>query len=199
MFGRSREKKTQQAKGDDAGWFVEAAGRVWGPYPEDRIEHFIAEGRVAPETPLALDRGGPFTPAERCGRFRRLFPKEARASELLRPPRRPAETERPAGDGRSAPEAEPARPILVWAHMARPQGFEAALGVYGPTVRIERDLWLLRGRVSPAALRNALSRRLEADDMLMVIEAPLAQAAWFNIDDSTDRVLRQLWLGTGEG
>ena len=192
MFGLSRTEKKA-----GAGWYVEAAGRIWGPYPEDRIEVFIGEGRVAPETPLATDKAGPFTPADRCARFRPLFPKEDQRPEPSRPPRRPVETERPLTLGLGAPETEPPRPLLVWAQLAHPQGFEAALGAYGPAVRIERELWLVRARSSPAALRNALSRRLEADDILMVVEAQLAQTAWFNLDDTTDRAVRRLWLGEG--
>ncbi len=213
MFGRSREKKAQVARKGQGGWYVEAAGRVWGPYAEDRIEHFIGEGRVAADTPLAMDREGPFTPAERCGRFKALFPKDRLVLDPAPAPRRPPETERayapapaaaaaaPAGyEAPRAPEGEgSAKALLVWAQLAHPQGFEAALGAYGPTVRVEKELWLLRARIGSAALRNALSRRLEADDMLMVVEAPLNQAAWFNLDDSVDRALRQLWLGGGEG
>jgi hypothetical protein len=32
----------------------------------------------------------------------------------------------------------------------------------------------------------------------MVVDAPLGQAAWFNLDGETDRTLRQLW-GAKEG
>ena len=55
-------------------------------------------------------------------------------------------------------------------------------------------LWLVRAKLGPAGLRNALTRRLESEDCVMVIAAPLNQAAWFNLDGETDRTLRQLWM-----
>ena len=74
------------AEGDSAGqargWFVQAAGKVWGPYPEARIQAFVAEGRVAAETLLGVAPEGPFHPAARHGRLSSLFgdPVEAHAS-----------------------------------------------------------------------------------------------------------------------
>ena len=59
--------------------------------------------------------------------------------------------------------------------------------------RIRPGVWLLRAAMTPSALRNALSRRLGAADVLLVVEAPLAQAAWFNLDGEADRALRSLW------
>ena len=59
------------------------------------------------------------------------------------------------------------------------------------------DLWLVRARTGASALRNALTRRIGSDDALMVVEAPLEQAAWFNLAGDADRTMRQLWAAQG--
>ena len=169
-------------------WFVQAAGKVYGPYPQARIEDFVSEGRVAAETLLAPTAEGPFLPAARQARLHRLF----------------GDTEPdlagPAGNA-EAPAADyvtlAARPLLVWAGLRsqREERFEQALAVHGPFVAIGPGLWLVRARMGPAALRNVLTRRLDSTDALMVVEASLAQAAWFNVDGEADRTLRQLWSG----
>lgn len=174
-----------------AAWFVQAGDRVWGPYPQARIEAFVAEGRVAAETLMAPAPEGPFRPAAQQPPLQGLFGDAARVSAAGEA--RPAEPS-------PAPATAPERPLLVWAALKsqRPERFEALLGAFGPFVRVGPGLWLVRARSGPAALRNAMTRRLEAADSLMVLEAPLGQAAWFNIDGQTDRALRQLW-GDREG
>jgi hypothetical protein len=45
-----------------------------------------------------------------------------------------------------------------------------------------------------AGFRNVLSRRFRAGDTLLVVEAGLEQAAWFNLDQAEERRLRALWI-----
>jgi hypothetical protein len=167
-------------------WFVQAGGSVWGPYPEARIEAFVAEGRVAAETMLAASPEGPFHPAAHQARLHRLFGDRATPEPL--PPSQPEE---------ARPVQGPARALMVWVGLKsqKPERFEQVVATHGPFVRVGSDLWLVRTRIGAAALRNALSRRLDASDTLMVIEAPIDQAAWFNLDGEADRTMRALWAG----
>ncbi|MGC1300986.1 MAG: hypothetical protein WA840_01320, partial [Caulobacteraceae bacterium] len=86
--------------------------------------------------------------------------------------------------------------LLVWAFLSSGPvaAFEAALGGYGACVAIRPGLWLVQARMGPASLRNALSRRLRGGDTLLVVEAPLEQAAWFNLDQVSEQDLRRLWI-----
>jgi hypothetical protein len=185
------------AEGDSAGertrvWFVQAAGKVWGPYPEARIEAFVAEGRVASETLLASAAQGPFHPAGHQAKLHRLF-GDAVAEPAIEPARPAPEPASYAPAPAYAPG--PAKALMVWAGLKsqRPERFEQAIAAHGPFVRVGSDLWLVRTRMGASALRNALTRRLDAADALMVVEAPLEQAAWFNLDGDADRTIRQLW------
>jgi hypothetical protein len=174
-------------------WYVQAQGRVWGPYAESRIAAFVGEGRVAAGTLLASSPDGPFGAAGSQPALRRLFAAEEANPELAlaQTPRSVLATqamETPAGA---------ARPLLVFATLTTldADAFEAALAMHGPYERARAGLWLVRARLGPAALRNALSRRLRGADTLLVVEASLEQAAWFNLDGAEERRLRALWAG----
>lgn len=179
-------------------WYVRAAGGVWGPYPEARIAAFAAEGRVRADTPLSPWADGPFAPAQGNAEFQTLFAAEPAplAPEARAPAAEPVLLA-PAEPVRATPEPAPAsgpvRAVLVWAQIetSRIADFHAALAAIGPGVTVRPGLWLVQARAGPAALRNHLSRRLGPADALLVVEAPLEQAAWFNIKG--DRELRALW------
>lgn len=172
-------------------WYIQAAGRVWGPYPHGRLADFLAEGRLTPHSLVGAQPGGPFSPAERRRDLRSLFaptmPEGAETVEPLSPHAAPHASPNAA--------AAPARAMLVWADLftLTPQRFEAVLAGYGPFIPIRAGLWLVQARMGPSALRNALSRRLRSEDALLVLQAPLDQVAWFNLAPQAERDLRQLW------
>lgn len=204
-------------------WYIHASGRVWGPYPYSRMADFVGEGRLSPSSLVGSHPGGPFGAAERRRELLDLFAPPmlgvpaptSQAAEPQRPidriPASPAaRVDRVA---ESAPFATPqpaapaaagsaagliaARPMVVWAALASltPNRFESVLAAYGPYAAIRPGLWLVQARMSPAALRNALSRRLRTDDALLVLQTPLDQVAWFNLAPAAERELRQLWGG----
>ena len=164
---------------DDRLW-IEADGRVWGPYPASSLPRFRDEGRIDTSSRVGRAASGPFSPIAHDPDLAGLFDDAPGAPES---------------------EAEPLsvkpslRPLLVMtdADAETLTGFEVALQGHGEAVRVRSGLWLVRAGASAAALRNTLSRSLRATDTLMVVEAPLAGAAWFNLDGQTDRALRRLW------
>jgi len=151
-------------------WWLQAQGRLFGPYTSLQLETFQAQGRFAAESLVAASAEGPFRPAGETPELAALFQE-------------------------AAPSPPPARPLLVLAALreTRPETVQAALDSFGPSVRIKGTLWLIRARLPAAGLRNALSRRLTADEFLLVVEADLPSAAWFNLDGDADRALRKLW------
>jgi hypothetical protein len=169
-------------------WYVQAEGRVWGPYADTRLAAFVAEGRVGATSLLADDVAGPFAAAATQPALRPLFaPVEAEVQSKASP-FMPAATPAPQLGGE-------ARPLLVFAGFrdGDEAAFEAALAIHGPYERVSRGVWLLRARMGAAGLRNVLSRRFRAGDTLLVVEAGLEQAAWFNLDRAEERRLRALW------
>ncbi|MHB8284088.1 MAG: hypothetical protein ACYDD1_05380 [Caulobacteraceae bacterium] len=211
-------------------WYIQAAGRVWGPYPYSRMAEFVGEGRLSPGSLVGAHPGGPFGAAEFRRELLDLFapamPGAAspspQAAEPKREEPRQAAAQRPepspaiAAPTESVAEIDvfadppapaalqpvaastsmvPARAMVVWADLASltPVRFEAVLAAYGPYASIRPGLWLVQARMSPSALRNALSRRLRTEDALLVLQAPLEQVAWFNLAPTAERDLRHLW------
>ena len=192
-------------------WYVKAAGGVWGPYPQDRVAGFVAEGRVTAETPVSPWAEGPFAPASASPEFAPLLQPRPPAAEATAPAQPPAQppatttttTTPPAAEPAAAPKPAPAargaggpsRPLLVFAAVSAESApdFHAALVAAGSGMAIRSGLWLVRTQEGAAAMRNRLSRGLGPDDTLLVIEAPLERAAWFNLEPARDRELRRLW------
>jgi hypothetical protein len=169
---------------------------------------FVAEGRVDAATPISPWSAGPFAPAAQMLDLQALQrqaprpsaprPQAASAAQARPAPTRPAEVRPvPAQAVRPVPAAGPTRPLLVWATLAPAAAgrFQAALASFGPCAVLRPGLWLVRAGVDAAALRNALSRGLRGNESLLVVEAPLEQAAWFNLGQSAERDLRQFWGG----
>ena len=44
-------------------WWVQVRGRAFGPYTIDQMAQFLAEGRVRPNTNIALAKEGPWKEA----------------------------------------------------------------------------------------------------------------------------------------
>ena len=159
--------------------------------------------------PVSPWAAGPFQPAAANAEFQPLFEPEppavvpAPASPALRTVDSAALAILPEREVEPTPallaDAGPARPVLVWAQLsaASAPNFLAILGAAGPGVTIRPGLWLVQARTNAATLRNLLSRRLGEADALLVIEAPLDQVAWFNLDPARDRELRRLWSAPG--
>ena len=162
-------------------WWLRAEGRLFGPYSAQQLFAYREQGRFAATSLVGRSRDGPFAPAA-------TWPALAQAFSAPRP----------FGGGSGEPQPPPLgaeRPLLVLAALreTRPDAVEQVLNTLGPSVRIKGTLWLARVRMPAAALRNALSRRLASDEFLLVAEADLAAAAWFNLDGEADRALRRLW------
>ncbi len=171
---------------------------------------------MTPESLVSADIEGPFHPA---GRWRGLAPlfhapklyhhQPAPIAEAAPAPQptpvaqlKPATKPTPSpklDTPQPSPSAAPTRPLLVWTDLSSlgADQFEALITRYGIVVPIRPGVWLVQARCDAAGLRNALSRRLTGADALVIVHAPLDQAAWFNLDSAAERRLRQIWGGQG--
>ena len=164
-------------------WWLKAGDRIYGAYALPDLADYLRQGRLAGSSLLGDDPEGPFAPAA-------TWPALARLFEPTREAVVPSRETQP-----EAPSPAAARPLLVLAALrdTAPETVEAALLTFGPCIRVKGALWLSRARLPAAGLRNALSRRLGPAEFLLVVEADLTSAAWFNLDGDIDRALRRLW------
>ena len=201
-------------------WYIQAAERVWGPYPQARLASFVVDRRLTADSLIATHASGPFGPAGRRRELERLFEPFATAPEAPEPTPAPttlqpmpaSPTPAPAAATPAQPRAAtfsrkppqnrvaagaPLRALVVWADLTSLSSvaFEVALAHHGAFVGVRPGVWLIRSASEAASLRNALSRALTGEDALLVLEAPLERAAWFNLDHEAEWNLRQLWSG----
>ena len=183
-----------------AGWWIRAGGRAYGPFPSERLPGFVREGRLTPETSVARDEAGPWLPAGRDPSLDELFaarPPAARPAASA-PAASPAPSPAPAAPRAAAsPAPSGTHAFVVFAEVldGREEAFARALAQAGQAARARPGVWLLRASADVAGLRNALSQALGAGESLMVVQAPAAHAAWFNLGGEADRALRGLWTG----
>ncbi len=115
---------------------VVAGGRVWAPYGRERIDGFIAEGRVAASTPVGDNPEG--------DRSRRPGGTLASGPCSGAPASAPAETA--AGDRVGTGADRLGRPVR-----AGDGPFEQLLGAHGPMAALGPGLWLVRAGLGPSA------------------------------------------------
>lgn len=180
------------------GWWVRAGGRAYGPFPSERLPGFVREGRLTPETSVARDEAGPWLSAGRDPSLDELFTLRAPpAPRQAAPAPAPAAPTAAPAEPRPAPSPAPSatHAFVVFAEVleGREAAFARALAQAGQAARARPGLWLLRAAADAPGLRNALSQALGEGESLMVVEAPAAHAAWFNLGGEADRVLRGLW------
>lgn len=175
-------------------WWLQAAGKLYGPYSEGQLTEFLAQGRLALGSLMARAPEGPFAPAGTWPALAGLFaPPDPFAQEPPRPEVRPAAPAAEVASAVAGPAAERSLLVLAGLRDTTAAALEAQLLTFGACVRVKGTLWLCKARLPAAGLRNALSRRLGADEFLLVLEAEQAAAAWYNLDGETDRALRRLW------
>ncbi len=177
-------------------WWIRAGERVYGPFASERLPPFVREGRLTPETAVSRDEAGPWLAAGVHPSLGALFEPAAPRERAAPPAAAPvgATSEREVRTPTPAPE-RPEAALLVFAELAdaREPAFHAALGRLGRVARARPGVWLLRGRVEAAGLRNALSQALGEGESLLIAAADGRDAAWFNLGGEADRALRGLW------
>ncbi|MEE2567078.1 DUF4339 domain-containing protein [Hyphobacterium marinum] len=158
-------------------WFVKVDGRVYGPYTQAQMRGFIQEGRVAAHSLVSIERDGGWKPALEV--------------EILRGW---LDQARGAANDRSGGEGQASNFIIV-ADIRSETGsaFQSALSHFGDETKIVDGVWLLRTASSAARLRNELSHLLDRDDSLFIVDASRNKTAWFNLGDTIDQRIREVW------
>lgn len=163
-------------RGDEL-WWVETAGRRYGPFPATRMIDFVTEGRIVGETRVCR-AGEDWRRAEHV-------PFLAQAlTEVL-----PGAT--PRVDAPGAPESA----FVVWAKLSGfvDLDFLAALTALGPVVEIEPGMWIVRTAKPAAEARKRLSASLTMADKFFIAPVSDRLVGWRNLGPTTEARLRDLF------
>ena len=159
-----------------AHWYVQVDGTVYGPFDDRTLAGYMAEGRVTAQS---------FLRSGTAGEFRQLTTYPPLVSHLQ------------TLSGARAPRTEAPSPtvLLVMAEIrsGRSMAFLQILQSLGTVQRIGDTTWLVRAAAAPDALCSVLSASLGPEDRLFVVDAGDAARATFNLGQSVDRAVAELF------
>lgn len=158
-------------------WWVETAGRRYGPFPAERMVEFVAEGRIVAETRVCR--------AGEDWRQAGHVPFIAKAlTEVI-----------PGATMRMDAPMEPETAFVVWAKLSgfADLDFLAALTALGPVVEIEPGMWIVRTAKPAAEARKRLSASLSMADKFFIAPVSDRLVGWRNLGPTTEARLRDLF------
>ena len=183
-----------------ASWFVNVAGRTYGPYTDGQMASFAAEGRLAPQSMISRADDPTIRMAVEEQSLAHLFPLQVEPQPEPAPvqPAPRVEARPTGGFGRSRDDAQKSGErshVLVVADMKSRSinGLEEEIYKLGQACPILPQVWLLRTDQSINTVRNLLVQQLGKLDALFVVDATNNKAAWFNFGPEADARIRRLW------
>jgi hypothetical protein len=181
-------------------WIINVGGRAYGPYDEDRLRAFVAEGRLAPQSLIARSDETQF----------RAAGDEPELTALFQPPKLPGgaiaqalrlqepEPSRIFGQENDA-NGERSHFVIIADMKSRSiDGLNDEIVKLGPAFSILPQTWVLSTEQSVNAVRNTLIQQLGKLDALFVIDATHDKAAWFNFGPEPDARIRRIWTKHSE-
>jgi hypothetical protein len=173
-------------------WSICIAGRTYGPYSNEQMRDFAAEGRLARQSLVAKFGNTEFRKAGDIPDLAEIFAPWPASRDTTSTSRR----DEGQGFGRSDRTGAGGRcHILVIADMKSGSvaRIEGEIATFGPSFAILPQAWLLSTDASVNTVRNRLVQQLGKLDMLFVIDASNDKAAWFNFGPEADARIRKLW------
>ena len=163
-------------RGDEL-WWVEAAGRRYGPFPATRMIDFVTEGRIVADTRVCR-AGEDWRKAEHVPFLARVL------ADVL-----------PTLTMRMDSPAPPGTAFVVWAKLSGfvDLDFLAALTALGPVVEIEPGMWIVRTAKPAAEARKRLSASLSMVDKFFIAPVSNRLVGWRNLGPTTEARLRDLF------
>ena len=152
-------------------WYVQVDGTAYGPFDDATLMGFMTEGRVTAQS---------FLRSGTQGAFRQLttYPGLMRALPQAEATPQPAET---------------VSLVMAEIRSGRSMGFLQTLQSLGQVQRIGDTTWLLRARASADDVCSVLSAPLGPEDRLFVVDAGASARASFNLGQSVDRAVAELF------
>jgi|GEM_PF-3451909 len=148
-------------------WYVQVGGESYGPYTDDMMARFVAEGRVTATSDISADPSSGVFAAMRYEDF-------ARWSQAGHAPpgTTTAATPLKAASIRNGPTAPKVTRHIVMAELRSGQSiaFLRQLQAYLQCTRIGDTVWLLDGAGDTGILTNALKATLTPTDRLFIAD-----------------------------
>jgi hypothetical protein len=173
-------------------WRVSVGGKVYGPYSQQQMESFVAEGRIAAHSIVAPNDSGPWLAASDDPVLAGLFMRN------LNPeiPLQPQPKANVVADSIYTTDAKATGfnyVVIADIKTRSGYGFERELAKLGGNYRLSMSVFLLHSDFPISMVRNALVQHLGKTDTLLVVEANQSKSAWFNLGMQAEAHIRKIW------
>jgi len=197
-------------------WYVNVENQSYGPYSDDQMRGFVAEGRITNNSLISNAPQSGFYGAAEYDDFN-LWSGEVQ-QDMLMPliaagagavqatttsyaPIQPIQPQyaqpQHAQTVQNSPAVQDAKScvflIMAEIRSSGEMAFLHALQNFGPTQRVGDTVWLVRTAHSVEQIRNTLSQTLNQQDRLFILNSKAGKTAWFNIGTDLDHRIRELW------
>ena len=167
------------------GWFVNFGGKVFGPYPIEKMTEFVQEERVRATSVVKSGAAGQWMQAAVEPQLGRLFIVDAAPV----PPPSPASLER-------RKEMSTGNVVVIGHFRTRSvETFARALTQFGDVVALTPSSWMLKTNLAIGILRNDLVKFLGASDRLFIVDGKRGKVTWSNFGPSEEARLRTFLAG----
>lgn len=196
-------------------WFAQVDGQIYGPYDDNQMQDFVAEGRINGQSLISNNPSAGFFPAigydvfslwsgtgqaaQVSGGYSQYSPQSYGAHSQAEQQARPS-TVTPFRRTEAAPTAQSTQHasehqfvIMAEINSDSLMGFLQRLQTFGQAERVGETVWILKSAHSTETLRNALSQTLTRQDRLFIVDSAENKTAWFNIGADLDKRIRGLW------
>ena len=168
--------ETQQAD-----WFVNSGGKVFGPYSIAQMAEFAQQDRLRSTSVVRLGETGEWMQAAVEPKLGTLFNMDTAATPP--PPVAPLERRK---------ELQASNVVVVGQFRSRSvDTFERALGEFGDVLAITANAWILRTDLAIGVLRNDLVKFLGASDRLFIVDGKNGKVTWSNFGPSEEARMRK--------
>ena len=192
-------------------WTVQVSGQNYGPYPLERMQAFIAEGRIVAKSMVAYGTDLNFHFAGDDLVLGRLLnpapepvagpqPEPETGSEIAAEPEPLAKPASRRIDpmlktfGNLDDAVEPSHVLIMTDMRSRATNdLEEAICSLGPAYPIMPQVWLVTTTESVYAIRKMLSQHIGSVDPLFVIDTTHDKASWHNFGPEPDARIHRVW------
>lgn len=197
-------------------WYVQVENQAYGPYSEEQMQSFVAEGRINEHSLIANAPNASFYTAIGYDAYKLwsgtgqalantggaqiqspsnsyTYQAQPQHQETAQPAGTPVQTYAPQNN--ETQQSAPTNVFLIMAEIRSEgaMGFLKSLQTFGTAQRIGDTVWLLRSAHGVEQLRNTLSQTLNRQDRLFILDSSANKTAWFNIGADLDGRIRELW------
>lgn len=170
-------------------WCIKVAERVYGPYTQDQMAGFAAEGRLSSRS-LVSPAGG------KMWREARQFPPLAALIGGGAQPEKSFGKASTETSSSSVPaEGAKANFILVFDTVSGTSArAESAMRELGEAFRITSNVWILSTTRTASGVKNAIAPHLDVREPMMVVDCSRGRTAWTNFVPELNARLMRAWV-----